>query len=268
MRQIQLLKQLMQLKQDLIKQIGNLSKLIQIVTLHKDLKMLLSILKIKFLIGLFLSMLSALKKKIQHQFFKNVTYEIETEQKIQEQVNSVKMKMIQEVQIYIGISLLLVILTTSFIRCLSAPLLNLIQLINIHVRKIGNNLDSELFKMSLKTKKQTDVFSSLTYSFLGLRDLQTRRSENKNQTCQQIEDIKYNFNYQEIDCSKIKEQILHLPGLEASEIFKKINSFQKPLLLRSFSQKKLWISTCDETLYRLILIKQIFQQLFQKNSIL
>ncbi|CAD8075577.1 unnamed protein product [Paramecium primaurelia] len=199
--------------------------------------------------------------------FKNVTYEIDINQKIEDQVDKMKMKMIQDLQIYLGICILLVMLTTSLIKCISAPLLNLIQVINIHVRKIGNNLNSELFKMSFKSNKHTDVFSSLTYSFLGLKDLQTKRSERKNQICQQIEDIKYNFKYQELDYSEIKESILLLPSQDVED-FGQNNLLLKPLLLRSFSQKKMWVSTDDQTQYRLILIKQIFQQLFQNNSLL
>ncbi|CAD8160652.1 unnamed protein product [Paramecium octaurelia] len=197
--------------------------------------------------------------------FKNVTYELEIGQKIQDQVNKMKIEMIKELQIYLGISIFLVILTTSLIRYISAPLLNLIEVINIHIRKIGNNLNSELFKMSFKRQKQTDVFSSLTYQFLDLKELQSKRSERKNQICQQIEDIKYSFQYQEIDCSLIKESILLLPSQDLED-FRQNNSLLKPLLLRSFSQKKMWVSTEDQTLYRQILLKQIFQQLFQKNS--
>ncbi|CAK80247.1 unnamed protein product (macronuclear) [Paramecium tetraurelia] len=213
----------------------------------------------------FVNAVSFEKENLTLIVFKNVTYEIESGQKIQDQVDNMKIEMIKDLQIYLGISIFLVILTTTLIRYISAPLLNLIKVINIHIRKIGNNLNSELFKMSFKSQKQTDVFSSLTYQFLGLKELQSKRSERKNQICQQIEDIKYSFQYQEIDCSSIKESILLLPSQDLED-FRQNNSLLKPLLLRSFSQKKMWVSTEDQTLYRQILIKQIFQQLFQKNS--
>ncbi|CAD8062039.1 unnamed protein product [Paramecium primaurelia] len=184
-------------------------------------------------------------------------------QKIQDQVDAIKMKMILEIEIYVGICLFLVLITTRLIRYISAPLLNLIQVINNHVKKIGNNLNSEIFKMTIKSKKQADVYKSLAYSFLGFKDLQTRRSECKNQTCKYIEDLKYNLKYQETDCSKIKQQIQLIHSKEAQE---KQYSFQKPFLLRSFSQKQMKVTTDDETSYRLLLINQIFQELFQKQN--
>ncbi|CAK70140.1 unnamed protein product (macronuclear) [Paramecium tetraurelia] len=202
----------------------------------------------------------------------NLTLIVQDDQKIgeklQDLVDTIRKSLIQDVQIYVGICIFLVLITTSLIRYISAPLLNLIQVINIHVKKIGNNLNSEIFKMAIKNKKQTDLYTSLAYSFLGFKDLQTRRSESKNQTCKSIDEIKYSFQYQETDSSKIKESILLLNNYEASENLNKYHSFEQPLTLRNLQQNQLWITTDDETSYRLILIKQLFQQLFQKQSLL
>ncbi|CAD8150473.1 unnamed protein product [Paramecium octaurelia] len=199
--------------------------------------------------------------------FKNMSYEIEIGEKLQGLVDTIKKSMIKEVQIYVGVCIFLLLLTTSLIRYISAPLLNLIQVINVHVKKIGNNLNSEIFKMAIKSRKQTDPYTSLACSFLGLKDLQTRGSESKNQICKSIDEIKYSFQYQETDCSKIKESILLLHNYEASEYLNKHHSFQQPLTLRKLSQDQC-VTTDDETSHRLILIKQIFQELFQKQRLI
>lgn len=54
--------------------------------------------------------------------------------------------------------------------------------------------------MTIKRKKQTDVYTSLACSFLGLKGLQTKRSDSKNLTCKYIEEIKYSFKFYETDC--------------------------------------------------------------------
>ncbi|CAD8069867.1 unnamed protein product [Paramecium primaurelia] len=115
--------------------------------------------------------------------FKNIQWEISDE--IQLLIDNLELELIQQIQIQIGCCAFLLLVTANLIKCISAPLLQLILVINQHVMKISNNLNSEIFKIAFKTKTQInqDLFSSLVYKFMALKDLQTKRSQRKSNLC-------------------------------------------------------------------------------------
>ncbi|CAD8167309.1 unnamed protein product [Paramecium octaurelia] len=167
------------------------------------------------------------KENLTMIVFKNVTYEQEISDEIDILINNLEAELFQQIQIQMACCAFLILLTATLIRCISSPLLELIKVINEHVIKMGNNLNSEIFKMAFKTqtKKNADLFSSLACQFMALKDLQTKSSQRKSNLCQEMESIQYNFKFQETDSSKIQELLQQLPQNE-SKILNQQQFFQ------------------------------------------
>ncbi|CAD8133250.1 unnamed protein product [Paramecium pentaurelia] len=206
--------------------------------------------------------------------FKNITYEQEISDEIQLLIDNLELELIQQIQIQIGCCAFLLLVTANLIKCISAPLLQLIQVINQHVMKIGNNLNSEIFKMAFKTKTQinSDLFSSLAYQFMALKDLQTKSSQRKSNLCQQMESIQYNLKFQETDTSKIKELLQLLPQNESK--IQNLSFFyfdNKKLINNNKSNSELnviknEIDKSDQVCKRIILINDLLQKIYQQNK--
>ncbi|CAD8083359.1 unnamed protein product [Paramecium sonneborni] len=223
-----------------------------------------------------------LKENLTMIVFKNVTYEQEISDEIDLLIDNLETELIQQIQIQIGCCIFLLLITANLIKCISAPLLELIQLINEHVIKMGNNLNSEIFKMALKTKTKNnaDLFSNLACQFMGLKDLQSKSSQRKSNLCQQMESIQYNYKFQETDTTKIQEFFQQLPQNEQkphSLAFFHFDS-QKLLTLKQFNLKshKLYqnekltinedIVKSEQVGKRLLLINHLLQKIYKQNK--
>ncbi|CAD8072920.1 unnamed protein product [Paramecium sonneborni] len=211
--------------------------------------------------------------------FKNVTYEQEISEQIEFLIDNLETELIQQVQIQIGCCAFLIFITANLIKCISAPLLELIQVINQHVIKMGNNLNSEIFKMALKTKTKNnaDLFSSLACQFIALKDLQTKSSQRKSILCQQIESIQYNYKFQETDSSQIYEFLQQLPQTEQKPHNLSFFNFdsQKLLTTKQFNLKshkfnqielKEDLVKSEQYTNRLLLINHLLQKIYLQNK--
>lgn len=65
--------------------------------------------------------------------------------------------------------------------------------INAHMIQLGNNLNSELFKLLNSRKNiKKNIFSDLTYELIKFSDVLNNRANFKNSICTQIENFQYN----------------------------------------------------------------------------
>ncbi|CAD8162959.1 unnamed protein product [Paramecium pentaurelia] len=223
-----------------------------------------------------------IKENLTMIVFKNVTYEQEIADEITILIDNLESELIQQIQIQIACCSFLLMVTASLIRCISQPLLKLIKVINEHVIKMGNNLNSEIFKMAFKTqtKKNADLFSSLAYQFMALKDLQTKSSKRKSNLCQEMESIQYNFKFQETDSSKIQELIQQIPQNETKSQNLQFFQFdsQKLLTLKKMNKKSFRSFQTEEIALnedivknesiskRLYLIKHQLQKIYKQNK--
>ncbi|CAD8143581.1 unnamed protein product [Paramecium octaurelia] len=82
------------------------------------------------------------------------------------------------------------------------PILRVMTTAKIYIKKMGNNVDKELFKLMNKKKEGNSVFDNLELQIIKFSDILTKNQQQKGIICKQIE--KYQYSKQMIQSTKIE----------------------------------------------------------------
>ncbi|CAK67365.1 unnamed protein product (macronuclear) [Paramecium tetraurelia] len=104
--------------------------------------------------------------------------------------------------IQIIISCSLIFISMIIVIFIFRPILRVMTTAKIYIKKMGNNLDKEIFKLMNKKKKGNSVFNNLELQIINFSDILTKNQQQKGIICRQIE--KYQYSKQMDQSTKIE----------------------------------------------------------------
>ncbi|CAK82079.1 unnamed protein product (macronuclear) [Paramecium tetraurelia] len=131
----------------------------------------------------------------------------------------------------ISISMVIVIL-------MFRPILRVMVAAKTYIKKMGNNLDKEIFKLMNPKKNANGIFNNLEVQIVNFSDILSRNQQQKGKICKQIEDYQY------------QNKIIQLTQIE---------------LLSEFDKIKLNTKLSISTNYLQLMISQLLKQFNQNN---
>ncbi|CAD8140601.1 unnamed protein product [Paramecium pentaurelia] len=102
--------------------------------------------------------------------------------------------------VIISISMIIVIL-------MFLPILKVMLLAKLYIKKMGNNLNKEIFKIAQKAIKSKGLFSQLQIKIINFGDIIQKSQQSKSELCKTFEEIQYQQKFYYREQSEFLQQI-------------------------------------------------------------